>query len=332
MNKRNKLADAVFEGGGVKGIAFCGALKVMEDSGYNWRNIAGTSAGSIVAALLAVGYTADDIKVLMEELDYRKIMDRRLGPAMNLAFYKGLYKGDYIREWLEEKLYLKMKDKLGERKSVKFKDLLINGEEGILLKNPKYKRKYKLHIIATDLTRGRILILPEDIEYYGIDPNELDVSLAVRMSISIPMYFEPVTLKDYRGKYYIVDGGVMSNFPVWLFDTEGDPEWPTIGFRLLDFEKAGKNHKITNIFNYFSALVETVLKNDINLEVTRMDNLRTIDINSLGVKATDFKISDEEIQELYLSGENCAVEFLNSWEYNYIAYVQLRKKLRLTQI
>ncbi|WP_315120417.1 patatin-like phospholipase family protein [uncultured Clostridium sp.] len=332
MNKRKRLADAVFEGGGVKGIAFCGAIKVMEDNGYNWRNIAGTSAGAIIAALLSVGYKAEEIKALMEELDYRKIMDRRLGSIMNLVFYKGLYKGDYIREWLEEKFYAKMKNKLGERKSVKFKDLVIDGEEGILLNNPKYKRKYKLHIIATDVTRGRILILPEDIEYYGIEPDELDVSLAVRMSISIPIYFEPVVLKDYREKYYIVDGGVMSNFPVWLFDTEGEPEWPTIGFRLLDFEKAGKNHKITNIFNYFTALVETILKNDINLETTKMDNLRIIDINTLGVKATDFKISEEKIQELYYSGENCAMEFLDGWEHNYAAYVQLRKRLKLTQI
>lgn len=323
------LADAVFEGGGIKGIAFTGAIKVMEDYGYFWRNIAGTSAGAIVASLLAVGYKANEIKNLMEELDYRKITDKRITPLLNLGINKGLYKGDYIREWIDLKLYEKMKNKIGNRRPVKFKDLIIPKENEVLLNNPKYKRKYKLHIIAADVTRGKMLILPEDIDYYGINPDELDVSLAVRMSMSIPMYFEPVTLKNCKQKYYIVDGGVMSNFPVWLFDTQGEPEWPTIGFRLLDFKKKDKYNKITNTFNYFTSVVETMLKNDVSLDITKMDNLRTIDIDYLGVKTTNFRISDEKKQELYCSGEECAKEFLESWQENYSIYVQLRKKLVL---
>lgn len=323
------LADAVFEGGGVKGIAFAGAIKVMEDYGYTWRNLAGTSAGAIVSSLIAVGYKANEIKNLMEELDYKKITDKRLTPLLNLGINKGLYKGDYIREWLDEKLYEKMKNKIGEKRAIKFKDLIIKGEKENLLNNPKYKRKYKLHIIAVDVTRGKMLILPEDIAYYGIDPDEFDVSLAIRMSMSIPMYFEPVVIKNGEEKFYIVDGGVMSNFPVWLFDTQGEPEWPTIGFRLLDFKKKDKNNKITNTFNYLTAVVETLLKNDINQEIVKMDNLRTIDIDYLGIKTTDFKISEEKIQELYCSGEECAKEFLRTWEDNYTAYVQLRKKAML---
>ena len=66
----NLMADAVFEGGGVKGIGLVGAVAVAEERGYQWVNIAGTSAGAIVAALLAAGYSATEMKQIMEELDY----------------------------------------------------------------------------------------------------------------------------------------------------------------------------------------------------------------------------------------------------------------------
>jgi NTE family protein len=57
----NLRADAVFEGGGVKGIGLVGAVTVMEERGYRWMNLAGTSAGAIVASLLAAGYTGPEL-------------------------------------------------------------------------------------------------------------------------------------------------------------------------------------------------------------------------------------------------------------------------------
>ena len=63
-------ADAVFEGGGVRGIAFIGAIQVMEASGYEWESLAGTSAGAVVAALLACGYSGEELMGIMSTLDY----------------------------------------------------------------------------------------------------------------------------------------------------------------------------------------------------------------------------------------------------------------------
>lgn len=193
--KKNKIADAVFEGGGVKGIGFIGALKIMEDHGYTWRNVAGTSAGAIVASLVAAGYTAEELKHILKNVDYKDIETKNsknmcvIRKLRNLIFKKGIYKGDEIKVAIDELLLDKFKGKLGNRKKVKFGDLIIPGEKGILLNNQKYKRKYKLHIIAADITRSKMLILPEDIEDYGMNPDDLDVSLAVRMSISIPFFF-----------------------------------------------------------------------------------------------------------------------------------------------
>ena len=176
-----------------------------------------------------------------------------------------------------------------------FGDLIIPNEKGILLKNNKYKRKYKLHIIATDITRGKMLILPEDIEEFGINPDDLEVSLAIRMSISIPYFFQPVTLNNRttNKRSLIVDGGVLSNYPVWIFDND-IPHWPTIGFK-LGGNKELREHKITNILNFTSSIIETMLEAQDDIHIREMDFLRTVKIDTLDIKTTDFNISSKKI-------------------------------------
>jgi NTE family protein len=324
-----KFADAVFEGGGVKGIGLVGALKSFEENGYEWKNISGTSAGSIIATLVAVGYSSEEIKKLMLQLDYKKIVDKSgfnipiFSNTLNLFFKKGIYKGDYLKNWIDEALSSKFK--LTNRKKVTFGDLIIPGEAGILLNNSKYKRKYKLHIIATDISRGKMLILPEDIADYGINPDDLEVSLAIRMSISIPYFFQPVNLYNVHAnkKSFIVDGGVLSNYPVWIFDVNGVPRWPTIGFKLGGNNEL-REHKITNILNFTSSIIETMLEAQDDIHIREMDYLRTVKINTLDIKTTDFNISNQKIMDLYNSGESCASEFLKSWENNYKNHIVLR--------
>jgi len=327
-NKR-KFADAVFEGGGVKGIGLVGAIKTFEENGYEWKSISGTSAGSIVAALLAVGYCSEEIKKLMIQLDYKRIADKShfnipiLSNTSNLLFKKGIFKGDYLKNWIDEALLNKLQ--LKNEKKVTFGDLIIPEEKGILINNNKYKRKYKLHIIATDISKGRMLILPEDIAEYGINPDDLEVSLAIRMSISIPYFFQPVNLNDVNSnkKSLIVDGGVLSNYPVWIFDVNGIPRWPTIGFK-LGGNKEIREHKITNIFNFTSSIIETMLEAQDDIHIREMDYLRTVKINTLDIKTTDFNISNKNIMDLYNSGEVCACEFLKNWESNYKKHGILR--------
>ena len=306
-----KFADAVFEGGGVKGIGLVGALKTFEDNGYHWKNISGTSAGSIVATLVAVGCSAEEIKKLMLQLDFKKIADKNrfnipiFSNFCNLIFKKGIFKGDYLKNWIDEALSNKLS--LKRERKVTFGDLIIPEEKGILLNNNKYKRKYKLHIIATDISHGKMLILPEDIAEYGINPDDLEVSLAIRMSMSIPYFFQPVNLNNVNTnkKSLIVDGGVLSNYPVWIFDVNGIPRWPTIGFK-LGGNKEIREHKITNILNFTSSIIETMLEAQDDIHIREMDYLRTVKINTLDIKTTDFNISNKKIMDLYNSGEICA--------------------------
>ena len=76
-------------------------------------------------------------------------------------------------------------------------------------------------MIASDLTEQRLLVLPRDARTLGIeDLDQLNVALAVRMSMSIPVFFEPVSFTNRRTgrEHLIVDGGMLSNLPIWLLD------------------------------------------------------------------------------------------------------------------
>jgi NTE family protein len=309
----NKV-DAVFEGGGVKGIGLVGAVAVTEEKGYAFENVAGTSAGAIVAALVAAGYTATELKDIMDELDYNWYKDKGaldkipfLGPALSLTFEKGIYEGHFLENWIAGLLAAKDVTCFGDLVMPAYQD------------DPKYR--YKLQVIAADITRGEMLVLPRDIGYYGIDPNALGVAQAVRMSMSIPFFFEPVTLQDAHGnKSYIVDGGVLSNFPVWLFDAEGDsPEWPTFGYKLVEPDEGAPN-RIRGPITMLAALFSTMMEAHDAYYIRDSNFARTIPIRTLGVRTTEFDLSREKSEALYQSGRDAADKFFQHWDFGtYVA-------------
>lgn len=184
MSTTGKLrADAVFEGGGVKGIGLVGAVAVAEEKGYEFVNVAGTSAGAIVAALLAAGYHGPELKEVMQELDYNKFKDTSavdrvpvVGPIISLGLEKGIYEGKFCEEWLRALLRKKGVETFG--------DLIIEGYK------EEERYRFRLRVIASDISLGKILALPQDIADYGIRPEDLNVAAAVRMSMSIPFFYE----------------------------------------------------------------------------------------------------------------------------------------------
>ncbi|MFZ3173108.1 MAG: patatin-like phospholipase family protein [Carboxydocellales bacterium] len=308
------LADAVFEGGGVKGVALVGALWAAEAQGYTWENVAGTSAGAIVAALVAAGYTASEIKNIMYSLDFRKFKDTLcagripvLGPALSIGITKGLYKGDYFIKWLRGHLAAK-----GVRT---FGDLIRERYRG------DKQRCYRLRVIAADISRGRMLILPQDIAEYGMKPEKLEVANAIRMSMSIPLFYRPVQwgYKDSSGKRsisYIVDGGILSNYPVWLFDKPDLPNWPTFGFRLVESESPVEHiHKISGPISLLSSVMTTMMEAHDRKYIKEADFARTIAIPTLGVRTTDFELSEAKREALFQSGLKAGEKFFREWDF-----------------
>ena len=314
MTGNEMKLDAVFEGGGVKGIGLVGAVAATEAKGYSFENVAGTSAGAIVAASIAAGYSGTETKTILDSLDYTAFRDKGLidripliGPALSLGFEKGIFEGDYFENW--------MREKLAEKGVRTFADLVI--EE--YADDPRYR--YKLQVIGADVSRGKLLILPGDIADYGMEPDELDVARAVRMSISIPYFFEPVILEDETGKdCYIVDGGLLSNYPVWIFDDGSeDPGWPTFGYKLVEPDE-GQPNDIKGPLSMLGALFSTMMEAHDARYIEDKDFVRTIPIPTLGVRATDFDISREQSEALYESGRRAAEEFLQTWDFE--AYKQ----------
>lgn len=318
-----KKADAVFEGGGVKGIGLVGAVSVIEQNGYEFENLAGTSAGAIVTALIAAGYTAGEIREELKRLDYNNFKDEGLldklgviGKGLSIGFEFGIYEGDFFEDWIDGLLKAKGKETFG--------NLRTQHEDA--------KYRYRAQFIAADITDRRMLVLPGDLKDLGYDPDKFSISRAVRMSMSIPVFFEPVKLPDASGRnHIIVDGGLLSNFPVWLLDDgTKEPSWPTFGFKLIEPDerkiKAGSRNSINNPISYLKALVGTMLDAHDNFHISRTkgDYDRTVGIPttiSLNgtrkvVKTTDFDITHEDSDALYENGVRAAVRFIEGWNFD----------------
>lgn len=289
--------DAVFEGGGVKGIAFVGAIQETEARGYQFQRLAGTSAGSMVAALLAAGYTGRELEAILSEVNFLSFLKLRglgrlpvLGKGINLLRYAGIYE---ITD-----LYLWMNDLLKQKGVRYFGDL----------------QKDKLKIVVTDLTNGRMMIIPDDLSRYRIDPHHFPVALAVSMSCAIPFFFRPVLLKrDERVKVYTVDGGLLSNFPVWIFDSR-HPRWPTFGYR-LQVKKEGQPNVLKGAFSLAKALVNTMLEAHDRRRIDEREAVRTIVIPIENVRATQFDLDEQTKKELVELGRKQAQLFFKRWSF-----------------
>lgn len=296
-------ADIVCEGGGVKGIALLGAIYYLEEQGYKFERFAGTSVGAIVTSLLAVGYSGKELKDMLLNLNLKNFYDKNkltflplIGYTVSLLKNKGIFSGNSIEAYLTNLYKLKGK--------TKFKDIAINGVS-------------PLKIIASDITNKQLLILPDDLNKYNIDPLEFEIAKAVRMSISIPFYFNPVILKNGTEASFIVDGGLLSNFPVWIFDATHNPRWPTFGLKLISDNDIKKNSpNKSNLFSFASDVIDTIMSKDDTAFLNNKDSIRTIKIRTYDINAIDFSISKDEYLTLFNSGYDCAKSFISNWNFN----------------
>lgn len=223
-------ADLVLEAGGVKGAALVGAVAELGDAGYRFARIAGSSAGAVAAALTAglaaAGEPPGRVAELARQIELRRLPDRRgvarLGPpgaALAVLLHDGVYAGRYLRD--------RLGGLLRELGVATFGDLRLPPDPGGDLPP---ERRYRLVTAAADLSRRRLARLPWDAAAYGLDPDDLPVADAVVASAAIPFVFRPVRLAGAT----LVDGALLSQFPIGLFDRRDGrvPRWPTFGVRL----------------------------------------------------------------------------------------------------
>lgn len=288
--------DGVFSGGGVKGIALAGAYEALEEKGFRFKRLAGTSAGAIIAAFIASGYTSKEIHALIEEVDGEKLLDQRYSflPLKMLQWVSiywrlGLYKGDTIEKWIADLL--------------RAKGIRVFGD----------LQKGSLRLIASDLTNGTMIVLPDDLVRYGLNPDMFPVARAVRMSCSIPYFFEPIKLKTDTDTATVVDGGVLSNFPIWLFSKER--KRPVIGVTLAPRERERPRKNIRNAFELFGALFETMKDAHDARHIASRYEQNIIFLPVDDVMATDFHLTQQKKLALIELGKRQTELFLKQWTY-----------------
>ncbi len=291
------LIDGVFSGGGLKGFALVGAYQVLEEKGYKFQRVAGTSAGAILASFIAAGYSAKEIEKMLDELEISAFLDSRK-TILPLPFMKwlqlywrlGIYQGKALENWFLEKL--------AEKGVYSFSDVPAGS----------------LKLVASDLTNGKIIVLPDDLESYGIRPDTFPIARALRMSCGIPFFFEPVKLQVGSGDTIVVDGGVLSNFPMWLFEDEkGKRERPLLGLKLSQNGEEREGYQIRNALNLFEALFSTMKNAHDERYISRKHEKDIIFIPVEGYSATQFDVDEETKNALLEIGRSRTRQFLKTW-------------------
>ncbi len=323
--------NLVFEGGGVKGIAYAGALEVLDREGIlqNVERVAGTSAGAMMAVLVGLRYSSKEVQEVLWDLNFKGFIDSSWGILRNshrLFKEYGWCKGDYFRSVMAELIQRKTGD--GE---------ITFGE---LARTQKFR---DIYLVGADLTTGLSKL------FCAQQTPEVKVADAARISMSIPLIFAAIRSKDKKRLY--VDGGLLENYAIKTFDqreyvadqnhfrrTEyydkinsqtkslksmGKREYvynkETLGFRLDSEEDISMyltheevpSKEIDSFFSYTKALVTTLIDFQNNVHLHSDDWQRTVYIDTLGVRAIDFDIPDDRKQDLVDSGVKYTERYLD---------------------
>lgn len=287
--------NLVFEGGGVLGAAFARVPEALQKYGIlkNITKVSGSSAGSIAATLIALRYSADDINRIVTNMKFNEFSEGWITLLLNIPFAEGINSGKHFKRWIRDRIMIKA------------------GDPDITFQKLFDKTGIELVITGTNMT-------DDSTEYfsYKTTPN-MKVWQAVRISISIPGYFKPVT---YNDKKY-VDGGVLTNYPIWVFDgksyddDDSEHNENTLGFMLVQDKALVRDKQVEQPFQFplFSMILQvvTLLLNHIyNRTNTKEHFRRTVRINVYDVKSLDFNVTAAMIEKLKLSGYQATCRWL----------------------
>ena len=314
---KNDFRNLIFEGGGVKGVAYIGALAELEHRGIlkEITRVAGTSTGAITAVLLSLGYSIKEISEIIVNKNFNDFKDDSFGVILDtirLVRKYGWHKGKKFENWIGELI----KKKVGNE-NLTFREL----------HNLAGKNKFReLYIAGTNLSDQ-----VTEIYSYETEPN-MEIREAARISMSMPLFFQAV----FRKNKVMIDGGVTLNYPINIFDYKKyivskkngekvtynkNPNYvfnhETLGFRLdtkdeILYNRTGWSNvpkKINNILNYNLSLLNFILESANKQHLHKNDWNRTIFIDTLGVKATDFDLSKNKVNALVESGAQGVINY-----------------------
>jgi NTE family protein len=313
-----RYENLVFEGAGIRGLAYCGALMEMEDRGMLQyvERVGGTSSGAITAAFLAVGYSPQEIFDIISTTNFAKFNDGGglfIGGLLRLKRRMGYYKGQSFVKWMEKMIAAKTQDA----------DITFQTLHEWSLKDKKYKT---LVVTATCMNHQQ----PEYFSYLTY-PNMRIVD-AVRASMAVPLYYEPLVIDDaghvmdvkhYEDHHHVLlDGGFLSNFPIWAFDDSTLFDChsnQTIGFRIDSDYQIQVDRTKTKLPLYYSVhgtvdlvgAVYYIMKENLNRFIlSEYDWKRTVSISDCGIGPKVKKLSKEQKQQFIDAGRTGLKRYL----------------------
>lgn len=378
---RHKFDSFIFEGGGIRGIGFGGSIKYLEEHNLlkQINRFAGSSAGAIVAAALAVGYSGDDIIKILHDTNFEEFKDDSFGVILDIWRFineYGVYKGEKFLDWIGDILKAK------------------TGNANITFKEVYDKYGKELVVTGTNVNQYKTRYF-----HHKKDPH-MPVKLAVRISMSIPVFFKAVKLTEYecvnchemmpdndsacyecghehfykcvcgekitsgygmcdtcknpnklqckhcneaivkevdkRSRVdkpcwncakecaprqiinYYVDGGVLNNYPIWVFDGKyiGDPHITeedinksnSLGFKLMT-DQESKDYQLYHAEIQIKGIVDflTCLINSMSIQIER-GHIRhgywdkTVTISTHNVNWLEFNLPAETKEKLIQQG------------------------------
>lgn len=280
---KSVIDTLVISGGGVKGIAFIGAFKYLEESNKTneIKKIYSISVGSILSLLYAIGYTWEEMENEIMDIDLEKLQNVRFRTFIRSY---GLDSGKNIICWLE-----KLLERKGYNKTLTFKQL--------------YKKTgIDLNIGATNLNKYKDVFFNMD-----ISPN-LRVIRAVRMSIGIPLVFSAIR---YNGEIY-VDGGVINSYPIKQIESLDN----VLGLKLVvkgEIESE-MDEQIETIYNYLYHVIHCyILQKERSSTLSHEYSEHTVFIDSNHITHTiNFSLNNDDKTKLIECGYNATKDYFEN--------------------
>jgi len=279
------IENLVFKGGGVLGIAYAGAIEILENEGIltQVQRTAGTSAGAVAAALISLGYSSKEIIAVLGDTNFKQFQDD-LNPLKLTSKY-GLYRGEKLLTWLHEII----------EKKTGNKHLTFAG-----LKEQGYKT---LKVFASDLNTAALT------EFSFEKTPDVKIAESIRASMSIPLFFDAWKFPDNKPNNHIfVDGGVLYNYPITAFDDIDK----TLGF-FIDINEEDDGLDFNDVSTYLKHLFRTVLNvQDIDFFKTEESENSTVIIKNKGIAITNFSLTKNQKDMLYKEGKQATLNYFKA--------------------
>jgi NTE family protein len=285
-------ANAIFSGGGISSLVLSGAIYAADEEGIKFKRVGGTSAGAVLASLYAAGYTPKEIAQIISDANFKSFVQGDIKFPYFITHMDTLARN--YAYFNSESIYVWIKGLLAKKGVSTFKDL-----------------KMPLKIVATDIFHHRRVIF--DREKYP----DMEVAEVLRMSIAIPLFFNPVEWNDPllpkdNSKCLMLDGSIFSTYPSDLFSHFTEKDVPTFGFILIDDERKDVN-SVSDLVDFVRQIINTTTIFHESESIKEASYVYNVTISSGSVRSIQFDISEDAKKALFDTGYNKMKDYLKEW-------------------